>query len=165
MKAVIQRVKKCSVRIGGRVIGEIGPGILIFLGVHEEDSEEDARDLADKCSALRVFSRRDPPRGVLQTFGEDVAGKMNLSVKDIGGSAMVVSQFTLYGDTKKGNRPNFMHAAKPALAERLYDYFVSCLENSLGKEKIATGIFREMMDVELTNDGPVTIVIDTREHD
>jgi D-tyrosyl-tRNA(Tyr) deacylase len=151
MKAVIQRVKKCSVRIGGRVNGEIGPGILVFLGVHEEDSDLDASNLANKCAALRIF--------------EDAAGKMNLSVKDIGGSVMVVSQFTLYGDTKRGNRPNFMHAAKPVLAERLYDHFVSCLEKSLGKEKIATGVFREMMDVELTNDGPVTIMIDTREHD
>ncbi len=165
MKAVIQRVKKCSVRIGGRVNGEIGAGILIFLGVHEEDSDLDASNLADKCAALRIFSRRDPPTGVLRTSGDDAAGKMNLSVKDIGGSAMVVSQFTLYGDTKRGNRPNFMHAAKLALAERLYDRFVSCLEKSLGKEKIATGLFREMMDVELTNDGPVTIIIDTREHD
>jgi D-tyrosyl-tRNA(Tyr) deacylase len=149
MKAVIQRVKKCAVTIGGKVKSEIGPGILIFLGVHEDDSEADASSLADKCAALRIF--------------EDTGGKMNLSIKDTGGSAMVVSQFTLYGDTRKGNRPNFMRAAKPEPAERLYDLFVSCLEESLGKEKVAAGIFREMMDVELINDGPVTIIIDTRE--
>lgn len=149
MKAVIQRVRKCSVRIKGNLNSEIGPGILVLLGVHEEDSEEDAVNLAEKCSALRIF--------------EDSAGKMNLSVKDIGASVMVVSQFTLYGDTRKGNRPNFMRAAKPELAEWLYSYFVACLENSLGKEKVATGIFRAMMDVELINDGPVTIIIDTHE--
>lgn len=134
MKAVIQRVKKCLVTIGGKVKSEIGPGILILLGVHEEDAEVDAANLADKCVSLRIF--------------EDNDGKMNLSVKDIRGSAMVVSQFTLYGDTKKGNRPNFMRAAKPEPAERLYNYFVSCLEKSLGKEKVSTGIFREMMDVD-----------------
>ena len=151
MKAVVQRVKECSVRTEGKLTGEIGPGILIFLGVHEQDSEADASYLSDKCSALRIF--------------EDAAGKMNLSVNDTGGSALVVSQFTLFADTRSGNRPNFMRAAKPQIAERLYNYFVACLEQSLGKEKVATGIFREMMDVELVNDGPVTIIIDTREHD
>lgn len=156
MKAVVQRIKRCSVRVNGKLSSEIGAGLLIFLGVHEEDSEVDANNLADKCVALRIFSQRDPS-------GEDSAGKMNLSVKDIGGLAMVVSQFTLYGDTRKGNRPNFMRAAKPEPAERLYNYFVSCLEKSLGKEKVSTGIFREMMDVELVNDGPVTIIIETRE--
>ncbi|HUI31510.1 MAG TPA: D-aminoacyl-tRNA deacylase [Candidatus Acidoferrales bacterium] len=151
MKAVIQRVRKCAVRINGAIESEIGPGILIFLGVHEEDSETDARSLADKSAALRIF--------------EDSAGKMNLSVKDTRGSAMVVSQFTLYGETRRGNRPNFMRAARPEPAERLYNYFVGCLQKSLGKEKVATGIFREMMDVELVNDGPVTIIIDTVEND
>ncbi len=151
MKAVIQRVKKCAVKVGGKVKSEISSGILILLGVHEDDTEDDANNLADKCVALRIF--------------DDGSGKMNLSVKDVGGCAMVVSQFTLYGDMRKGNRPNYMQAAKPELAERLYDYFVSCLEKSLGKEKIATGIFREMMDVELTNDGPVTIIIEIKEHD
>jgi D-aminoacyl-tRNA deacylase len=149
MKAVIQRVKKCSVKINGTVKSEIGAGILIFLGVHEEDSEIDASNLADKCAALRIL--------------EDSDRKMNLSVKDTGGSAMVVSQFTLYGDTRKGNRPNFMRAARPEVAEKLYDHFVLRLRECLGKEKVATGIFRAMMDVEMINDGPVTIIIDTRE--
>ncbi len=151
MRAVIQRVTKCSVRISGGVKSEIGRGILILLGVHEEDTEVDADSLAGKCAALRIL--------------DDAKGKMNLSVKDTGSSAMVVSQFTLYGDTRKGNRPNFMRAAKPEQAARLYDLFVSTLEKYLGKEKVATGIFREMMDVELINDGPVTIIIETREHD
>ncbi|MFZ1082777.1 MAG: D-aminoacyl-tRNA deacylase [Candidatus Kryptoniota bacterium] len=150
MKAVIQRVKKCSVRVGGKLKSEIASGILILLGVHEEDTEDDAGKLADKCVALRIF--------------DDGAGKMNFSVKDTGGSAMVVPQFTLYGDARKGNRPNYMQAAKPELAERLYDYFVSCLEKYLGEKKIATGIFQETMDVELTNYGPVTIIIETKEH-
>ena len=149
MKAVVQRVRRCSVRVGGRLVAEVGQGVLIFLGVHEKDSDVDADNLAAKCAALRIF--------------EDGAGKMNLSVKEVGGSAMVVSQFTLYGDTRKGNRPNFMQAAKPEAAERLYNYFVAKLEQSIGRERVATGIFREMMDVELINDGPVTIIIDTRE--
>ncbi|MGO9480385.1 MAG: D-aminoacyl-tRNA deacylase [Candidatus Kryptoniota bacterium] len=150
MKAVIQRVKKCTVKVGDSVKREIGTGILIFLGVHEEDSEADANSLAGRCAALRIF--------------DDCNGKMNLSVKDLGGRAMVVSQFTLYGDASKGNRPNFMRAAKPELAERLYNHFVLCLEKLLSKEKIVTGIFRETMDVELTNNGPVTIIIETKEH-
>lgn len=151
MKAVVQRVKKSSVWIREQVNSKIDSGILIFLGVHEEDAESDADFLADKCAALRIF--------------DDGGGKMNLSVSDINGSAMVVSQFTLYGDTRKGNRPNYMQAAKPELAERLYEHFVDRLRSLLGREKVATGIFREMMDVELTNDGPVTIIIDTREYD
>jgi D-tyrosyl-tRNA(Tyr) deacylase len=151
MKAVVQRVRSCRVSVNEKVKGEIGTGFLVLLAVHEEDAESDARYLADKCAALRIF--------------EDAAGKMNLSIKEAGGSAMVVSQFTLYGDTRKGNRPNFMRAAKPETAERLYNHFVSSLEKSLGEEKVATGIFREMMEVELINDGPVTIIIETREND
>ncbi len=151
MKAVVQRVTKCAVFIRGQVNARIDSGILILLGVHEQDVERDANSLADKCAALRIF--------------DDGTGKMNLSVKDIGGSAMVVSQFTLCGDTTKGNRPNYMQAAKPELAERLYECFVDRLRNLMGSEKVATGVFREMMSVELVNDGPVTIIIDTREHD
>ena len=148
MKAVVQRVKQSSVSVSGRVHSSIQAGMLILLGVHEEDKDHDAEVLADKCAALRIF--------------DDDGGKMNLSVKDTGGSAMVVSQFTLYGDARKGNRPNYMQAAKPELAGRLYDYFVRRLESNIGTGKVATGIFREMMDVELINDGPVTIIIETR---
>jgi len=151
MKAVVQRVKKSSVWIDGKLNSRIDQGLLILLGVHEADTETEALALADKCAALRIF--------------DDGDGKMNLAVKDISGSAMVVSQFTLYGDARKGNRPNFMLAAKPEVAEQLYGRFVSRLETSLGKEKVATGVFRKMMDVELVNDGPVTIIIETREHD
>lgn len=151
MRAVVQRVKRSSVTIGGRLKSEIGAGLLVLLGVHEEDKESDAEFLADKCAALRIF--------------DDGGGKMNLSVRDINGSAMVVSQFTLYGDAHKGSRPNYMKAARPELAENLYEHFVERLRKDLGEEKVATGVFKEMMDVELVNDGPVTIIIDTREHD
>ncbi|HQT91125.1 MAG TPA: D-aminoacyl-tRNA deacylase [Candidatus Kryptobacter bacterium] len=151
MKAVVQRVKRSSVSVRGKLHSSIEVGILILLGVHEEDNEKDAEFLADKCGALRIF--------------DDGDGKMNLSLKDVDGSALVVSQFTLYGNARKGNRPNYMQAAKPELAERLYTHFVERLEVNIGKEKVATGVFREMMDVELVNDGPVTIIIETREHD
>lgn len=151
MRAVVQRVKRSSVTVGGKLSSEIGAGLLVLLGVHEEDSESDAEFLASKCASLRIF--------------DDGSGKMNLSVRDTGGSAMVVSQFTLYGDARKGNRPNYMRAAKPELAEALYGCFARRLEGSLGPGKVATGVFREMMDVELVNDGPVTIIIDTREND
>ena len=152
MKVVVQRVKRSSVTVAGDLRSSIGKGLLILLGVHAEDAERDAEFLADKCAGLRIF--------------DDGEGKMNLSVKDVSGSVLVVSQFTLYGDARKGNRPNFMHAAKPELAERLYALFVERLESNIGKGRVSTGIFREMMDVELVNYGPVTIIIDTRQkHD
>jgi len=151
LKAVVQRVRRAEVRIGGRQHAAIGPGILVYLGVHEEDSESDSEYLADKCSGLRIF--------------EDGGGKMNLSVGNIAGSVLVVSQFTLYGDARKGNRPNFMSAAKPEKAETLYGSFVRRLASSLGPEKVKTGVFREMMDIESVNDGPVTIIIESRSHD
>jgi D-tyrosyl-tRNA(Tyr) deacylase len=151
MRAVIQRVKKCSVKINGETISEIGYGMLIFLGVHAEDTEGDAENLAKKCLSLRIFP--------------DGNGRLNLSIKDVSGDIMVVSQFTLYGDVSRGNRPNFMRAAKPEIAEQLYNLFVSYLEKSVGRGKVSTGIFREMMDVELVNDGPVTIIIETRGDD
>lgn len=149
MRAVVQRVKRSSVSVAGRLHSSIQTGILVLLGVHGEDTEKDAEFLADKCAALRIF-------------GDD-NGKMNLSVKDVGGSALVVSQFTLYGDARKGNRPNYMQAAEPALAERLYEHFRRRLESDMGEGKVAAGVFREMMDIELVNDGPVTVIIDTRE--
>ncbi len=152
MKVVVQRVKRSSVSVAGKLISDIQTGILVLIGVHMEDSEKDSQFLADKCAALRIF--------------EDTDGKMNLSLKDVGGSALVVSQFTLCGDARKGNRPNYMKAAEPVMAERLYDRFVRMLISNIGEGKVATGIFGEMMDVELVNDGPVTIIIDTREpHD
>ncbi len=149
MKAVVQRVKRSSVAVSGVIRSEIAQGLLILLGVHTDDNEQDARFLADKCGSLRIF--------------EDDGGKMNLSVKDVGGAALVVSQFTLYGDARKGNRPNFMQAARPELAEKLYDHFVRRLESNIGSGKVSTGVFGAMMDVELVNDGPVTIIIDSRE--
>lgn len=149
MKAVVQRAKRSSVSVNGKLHSSIETGILVLLGVHTDDTEHDAEFLADKCAALRIF--------------DDGNGKMNLSVKDVGGAALVVSQFTLYGDARKGNRPNYMQAARPELAERLYEFFVRRLEANIGGGKVATGIFREMMDVELVNDGPVTIIIETRE--
>jgi D-tyrosyl-tRNA(Tyr) deacylase len=148
MRALVQRVKKCQVTIDGKPHRAIGPGMLIFLGVRKGDAEEDARYLADRCGALRIF--------------EDQQQKMNLSLKEIGGSAMVVSQFTLYADTRRGNRPGFTGAAAPEIAEDLYEKFVRYLRGALGESKVATGVFRAMMEVELINDGPVTVMIESK---
>jgi len=148
MRALVQRVKKCQVDIDGKLFSAIGPGMLIFLGVRRGDTEEDAEYLADRCAALRIF--------------EDQQEKMNLSVKDIGGSAMVVSQFTLYADTRRGNRPGFTDAAPPEIAEDLYEKFVQRLRVGLGESKVSTGVFRAMMDIELVNDGPVTVMIESK---
>ena len=148
MRALIQRVKRSSVSIGERLHSEIGPGMLILLGVKAGDEVADVEYLADRCAALRIF--------------EDDQAKMNLSVKDVRGSVMVVSQFTLYGDTRKGNRPSYSEAAPPEMAEALYDHFVHRMRESLGVEKVATGVFRAMMDVELINDGPVTVMVESK---
>ena len=145
MRALIQRVKRGSVTIDGTLHGEIGKGFVVLLGVKEGDTESEARYLAEKTAALRVF--------------EDDQNKMNLSLKDIGGSALVVSQFTLYGDTRKGNRPGFTEAARPELAEQLYEKYVAFLRGHIGQSNVATGVFRAMMDVEIINDGPVTILL------
>jgi D-tyrosyl-tRNA(Tyr) deacylase len=147
MRAVVQRVSRGSVSIDGRNRASIGAGYVIFLGVKRGDTEKDARFLADKCSALRVM--------------EDADGKMNLALKDMGGSALVVSQFTLYGDAQKGNRPGFADAAPPEEAVPLYDLFVRRMRELLGEEKVVTGEFRAMMEVEILNDGPVTILIES----
>ncbi|MFA6457753.1 MAG: D-aminoacyl-tRNA deacylase [Bacteroidota bacterium] len=149
MRALIQRVSSASVLIDGKIHGQIGPGMLILLGVKTGDTEADGKYLAEKCAALRVF--------------EDQEEKMNLSVREINGSVLVVSQFTLYGDTRKGNRPSFTDAAPPQIAEQLYENFVSHLRTLLGPEKVATGAFRAMMEVSLVNNGPVTVIVESKE--
>jgi len=151
MRALIQRVRRSSVTIDGKTHSSIEAGMLVLLGVKQGDQEADAEYLADRCAALRIF--------------EDADGKMNLSVQDIHGSALVVSQFTLYGDTRKGNRPSYSEAAPPERAEELYEHFVGCLRRSLGESSVATGVFRAMMDVELVNDGPVTVMVESKRRD
>jgi D-aminoacyl-tRNA deacylase len=148
MRALIQRVTKGSVSIEGKLYSQIEKGTVILLGVKEGDTEEEAKYLAQKCAQLRIF--------------EDENEKMNLSVLDVKGSALVVSQFTLYGDTRKGNRPSFIEAARPELAEALYDKFCDYLKLHLGENKVATGVFRAMMQVEIINDGPVTVMIESK---
>jgi D-tyrosyl-tRNA(Tyr) deacylase len=145
MRVVLQRVKDASVTVEGQVAGEIGMGLLLLVGVTHEDCEKEADYLAEKIVNLRIF--------------EDDEQKMNLSLKDIGGSILSVSQFTLYGDTKKGRRPNFMSAARPDHAEPLYHYFNDALRKH-GAE-VQTGVFGAMMDVSLTNSGPVTLILET----
>lgn len=148
MRLLIQRVSRASVTVDSRITGDIGPGLLVLLGVRHGDTDEDARYLASRISRLRIFN--------------DADGKMNLSVEDTGGSALVVSQFTLHADTRKGNRPSYGHAAEPALAERLYELFVAELRGLLGDGRVATGEFAAMMDVALVNDGPVTIMLKSK---
>ena len=145
MRAVVQRVTRARVTVDARVAGEIQTGVLVMLGVGREDSSESARYLADKIANLRIFA--------------DDAGKMNRSLLDTDGSALVVSQFTLYGDTRGGRRPSYIQAAPPEDANRLYEEFVRCLR-SLGI-RVETGVFQAHMEVELVNDGPVTILLDS----
>ncbi len=146
MRAVVQRVSRAKVTVNQQITGEIGWGLLLLLGVGRDDSEVDAAYLAEKILGLRVF--------------EDVDGKMNRSVADVGGSVLVVSQFTLYGDVRRGKRPSFDAAAPPDQARRLYEFFVERIRIAgLGCE---TGRFQEMMQVELVNEGPVTILLDSR---
>ncbi|MEZ5400797.1 MAG: D-aminoacyl-tRNA deacylase [Bryobacteraceae bacterium] len=145
MRAVVQRVSNASVAVDGRVSGEIGTGLLVLVGVAANDSEADAAYLADKIAALRIFA--------------DDAGKMNLSVSDVGGSILAVSQFTLYGDVRRGRRPAFDRSASPEDARRLYEYFVTALRRS--GVLVETGIFQAHMKVSLLNDGPVTILLDS----
>ena len=144
MKIVLQRVKQAKVTVDGSIIGSIGKGILILLGVHRDDSEEQADFLVNKCTELRIFSDEDY--------------KMNRSLMDVGGEALVVSQFTLYGNCKKGRRPSYTHAAPPEKGEQLYEYFVAKMKEQ--GVHVETGRFGAMMDVELVNDGPVTILLE-----
>ena len=145
MRALLQRVAEASVEIEGEQVGRIGRGLLVLLGISEDDDEADADYLAPKIANLRVFS--------------DDAGRFNLSAIDAGAELLVVSQFTLYADTRRGRRPDFTRAAPPELAERLYDYAVSLFRNT--GLKVATGRFQEYMQVWLQNDGPVTIMLDS----
>lgn len=145
MRAVIQRVKSASVKVDGALVSEIGAGMLIFLGVAHNDAETELEYVANKVANLRIF--------------EDADGKINLSLLDTGGSALVVSQFTLYGDCRKGRRPSFINAARPEVANKLYEQFISLL-NKLNIPTVG-GTFQAMMDVQLINDGPVTIMLDS----
>ena len=145
MRIVLQRASEASVSVGGRVIGQIGLGYLLLVGFTEGDSVEASTWMADKVIGLRVFS--------------DEEGKMNRDLSDVGGSVLVVSQFTLYGDTRKGRRPSFVHAAPPEVSIPLYDEFVTLLEARL-PGRVATGEFGAMMEVSLVNDGPVTLVLE-----
>ena len=145
MRAVVQRVKSASVTVDGERVSEIGAGVLIFLGVAHEDTSTEVEYIANKITNLRIF--------------EDAEGKMNCSLLETGGAALVVSQFTLYGDCRKGRRPSFINAARPEVANALYEAFIAALE----KRNIPTqgGTFQAMMDVHLINDGPVTILLDS----
>lgn len=145
MRALIQRVTQASVSVDGQVVGAIGRGFLVLLGVTHEDGQTEANWLAAKIAGLRVF--------------DDAAGKMNLGLADVGGAVLVVSQFTLYGDARKGRRPDFLRAAPPEQAEPLVAYFVEQLRSA--KLRVETGRFRAAMQVALVNDGPVTLWLDT----
>ena len=145
MRAVVQRASRAKVTVGAETTGEIDRGMLVLLGVSNRDKEADADYLVDKVLNLRIF--------------DDADGKMNLSLLDIDGGLLVVSQFTLYGDTRRGRRPSYIDAAPPDKANRLYEYFVDECRKRI--REVATGQFQAMMDVELVNDGPVTILIDS----
>ena len=146
VKAVIQRVKSSKVSVGDRIVGEIGKGILVFLGVEKDDTQNDADYLASKTVHLRIFE--DPP------------GIMNRSLKEVNGAVLVISQFTLLGDCRKGRRPSFTDAARPEKAAQLYQYFVAQIEGY--DLRVSTGEFQAKMEVQIVNDGPVTLLLDSR---
>lgn len=149
MRALVQRVTYGSVTVQSEnYFQKIGKGSVILIGVKEDDTIDDVNFVADKCCNLRIF--------------EDENGKMNLSIKDISGEMLLISQFTLYGDAQKGNRPSFTDAAEPELAKDLYEKFIKRCEENIGKEKVKSGIFSAMMQVEIHNDGPVTIMITSK---
>ena len=146
MRAVVQRVTRAQVTVDDEIIGEIGKGLVVLLGIARDDTKVEAAYLVDKIAALRIFDDQD--------------GKMNLSVKDVGGGLLIVSQFTLYGDVRRGLRPSWIDAAPPEIAEPLYDFFVRQARTVI--DQVATGKFQAMMKVELVNDGPVTILLDSQ---
>lgn len=146
MRAVLQRVTRASVRVGGETVGEIGRGLVVLLGIARDDAEPDVQYLAEKIAALRIF--------------DDAEGRMNLAVAEVGGALLVISQFTLYGDVRRGRRPSWIEAAPPETAEPLYEAFVRAAASRVAR--VETGSFRAMMEVELVNDGPVTILLDSR---
>jgi D-aminoacyl-tRNA deacylase len=147
MRAVVQRVSSGRLTVEGAERARIGKGFVVLLGIKQGDTKNDAEFLADKCAGLRVF--------------EDHQGKMNIGLLDVGGSILAVSQFTLYADAQKGNRPSFVLAARPEEAEPLYEHFVARLRERLGPDRVRTGIFGAMMEVTIVNDGPVTIVLES----
>jgi D-tyrosyl-tRNA(Tyr) deacylase len=147
MRVVIQRVKEASVKVDNEIIGEIQTGLVLLTGIEDDDSEEDAKWLVNKICQMRIF--------------DDANGVMNLSLEDIGGNILAISQFTLHAKTKKGNRPSYIKAAGPDKAEPLFNFFVAQLSDRLGKE-VPTGQFGAHMNVSLDNDGPVTIIVDTK---
>jgi D-aminoacyl-tRNA deacylase len=146
MRAVVQRVSRAKVTVDDKLVGEIGNGLVVLLGIARDDTKLDAAYLVDKITALRIF--------------DDEEGKMNLSLKDVNGGVLIVSQFTLYGDVRRGLRPSWIDAAAPEVAEPLYEFFVRQTRTMV--DEVATGSFRAMMQVELVNDGPVTILLDSR---
>jgi D-tyrosyl-tRNA(Tyr) deacylase len=149
MRALVQRVKEGGVYIPEQNYSdEIGKGMVILVGIKNNDTEEDVMFVADKCTNLRIF-------------GDDKI-KMNLALKDINGEVLVISQFTLYGETIKGNRPSFIEAAKPELAVPLYNKFIKRMKENLGQDKVKEGLFGEMMEVKIINDGPVTVIVESK---
>ena len=145
MRAVVQRVSRAAVRVESETVGEIGQGLVVLLGIRSGDSRDAADYLAERVANLRIFP--------------DANDKMNLSVQDIQGAVLAVSQFTLFGDARRGRRPSFIHAAPPEVAEPLYEHFLAALRSH--GLRVASGVFRAMMEVELVNDGPVTILLDS----
>ena len=146
MRAVVQRVTRAKVTVDDEVVGEIKQGLVVLLGIARDDSQTDAEYLAAKIVTLRIF--------------DDEAGKMNRSVKDIDGGVLVISQFTLYGDVRRGLRPSWIEAAAPEVAKPLYEYFIAQVQKLV--DEVASGSFRSLMQLELVNDGPVTILLDSR---
>jgi D-aminoacyl-tRNA deacylase len=146
VRAVIQRVRRAKVTVDNAIVGEIGNGLVILLGVANNDTTAEAEYLASKIAALRIF--------------DDAAGKMNLSLREVNGAALIVSQFTLYGDVRRGLRPSWSDAAAPEIAEPLYEYFVQEMRKAVAR--VETGSFQKMMLVELVNDGPVTLIVESK---